>query len=178
MQIHFTTLTREFNSTSNFQLINSSPNQSNLNQFNFDSSSYQMSLPRHQIQSKFNDQYQNKIIGSTEIKLNSLEINCYDQHESLLKNNSKSGEDSKSKEKQKRKKRRNRYNFSQHQTSVLEQSFELITHYPDLSMIISLSDKLKMPVERVQIWFQNRRAKFRRNSNSIVNRHKQLAFGK
>lgn len=66
-------------------------------------------------------------------------------------------------------KRRNRHTFSPKQISVLEKIFDLSTHYPDTCTLVSLSKKLKLPIERIQVWFQNRRAKYRRgqiNCNS------------
>ena len=61
-------------------------------------------------------------------------------------------------------KRRTRYAFSAPQTRALEQFFDLVTHYPDASAMEDLSRQLALPVSRIQVWFQNRRAKFRRNS--------------
>ncbi len=66
----------------------------------------------------------------------------------------------------KQRQRRNRHSFNTHQTAELEKLFEQSTHYPDAGTIGLLSKQLKMPVSRIQIWFQNRRAKFRRNSNA------------
>ncbi|RWS01880.1 intestine-specific homeobox-like protein [Dinothrombium tinctorium] len=61
-------------------------------------------------------------------------------------------------------KRRFRNNFTIHQTSILERVFEQSTHYPDYSTLSQISKQLKLPISRIQVWFQNRRAKFRRNS--------------
>lgn len=61
-------------------------------------------------------------------------------------------------------KRRIRHNFTPNQIRTLESSFDLVTHYPDFNSMQELSNKLKLPIERIQVWFQNRRAKFRRNS--------------
>lgn len=63
-------------------------------------------------------------------------------------------------------KRRTRQNFSSSQTKALEQSFDLVTHYPDFNAMEELSKRLNLPVEKIQVWFQNRRAKFRRNTAS------------
>lgn len=62
-------------------------------------------------------------------------------------------------------KRRSRQNFSANQVRQLEAVFEQSTHYPDWSSLLDISKKLKLPPERIQVWFQNRRAKFRRNAN-------------
>lgn len=66
-------------------------------------------------------------------------------------------------------KKRTRYNFTPGQTRTLERSFDLVTHYPDFTAMEELAKQLSLPVERVQVWFQNRRAKFRRNA--AVSRH-------
>lgn len=59
-------------------------------------------------------------------------------------------------------KRRNRHTFSPKQITMLESIFDLSTHYPDTGTLVNLSKKLKLPIERIQVWFQNRRAKYRR----------------
>lgn len=58
--------------------------------------------------------------------------------------------------------RRYRHNFTQHQVNAMEKIFDQFTHYPDWSSLCELSQKLNLPPSRIQIWFQNRRAKFRR----------------
>lgn len=60
--------------------------------------------------------------------------------------------------------RRIRHNFTANQSKCLEDVFDSMTHYPDFSMLLEQSKKLRLPVERIQVWFQNRRAKFRRNT--------------
>ena len=61
--------------------------------------------------------------------------------------------------------RRIRHNFTSGQSKSLEEVFDNVTHYPDYGLLADLGKKLRLPIERIQVWFQNRRAKFRRNSN-------------
>ncbi|XP_015787605.1 visual system homeobox 2-like [Tetranychus urticae] len=60
--------------------------------------------------------------------------------------------------------RRSRTNFTSNQIATMESVFYNSTHYPDVKCLTELSMKLGLPVNKIQIWFQNRRAKFRRNS--------------
>ena len=63
-------------------------------------------------------------------------------------------------------KRRSRQNFTPKQLARLEQVFDQSTHYPDWTTLSELATELKLPAERAQVWFQNRRAKFRRNAHN------------
>ena len=58
-------------------------------------------------------------------------------------------------------KRRTRTQFNKFQIDSLEAIFQK-NHYPDVQTVDHLAEKLGLAIERISVWFQNRRAKFKK----------------
>jgi hypothetical protein len=59
----------------------------------------------------------------------------------------------------------------------LEATFQK-THYPDVAVVDRLAQVLNLGTERISIWFQNRRARYKKDRKLLADQNKQVNSNK
>jgi len=63
-------------------------------------------------------------------------------------------------------KKRGRIKFTQEQLDVLETTFQQY-RYPTIDMVDDLVEQLNLPTQKITVWFQNRRARLKKNQQKL-----------
>ncbi|CAF1110629.1 unnamed protein product [Brachionus calyciflorus] len=131
------------------------------------STSSPISVSTSVISSSINESLQN----SPKLSISSSKSN---ENSPINSPETKSEEDCKVKRETKSK-RRSRTQFSKQQVDTLEAIFQK-SHYPEVHVVDRLSDKLGLSIERISVWFQNRRAKFKKTKKPSSSETSSLSY--